>query len=385
MAASETTAPQFIANAMDHHHHHHHSHAPSHDGLSHAPDDFGFAFAVGIALNTVFVIAELIFGYAANSLALISDAVHNFSDVISLVLAWAAAWLGRRRPTEQHTYGYRRASILAALVNAGLLLIAVGAIAVEAVERIIAPAEVAGWTVILVAALGIVVNGATALLFMRGRDSDLNVRGAYLHMIADAGVSLGVVIAALVIMLTGWLWLDPAISLGIAAVVLASGWGLARDSVNLALDGVPRGIELADVKDYLGRLDGVTDVHDLHVWAMSTNETALTAHLVRPGGTRPYSSTASARNSRAVSTSTTPRCRSRPAVTSANWLRPRWCRASRSSLDAILAVHRPDPRLGWGRISAAIPAVRSGGCDRACLGVIPVQRLKAWVKALTSR
>jgi cobalt-zinc-cadmium efflux system protein len=265
-------------------HDHDHSHVHSHAGHGHAPDHFGVAFAVGIALNTAFAVAELIFGYAANSLALISDAVHNFSDVIALLLAWAAGWLARRQPTAQHTYGYRRASILAALVNAGLLLIAVGAIAVEAIDRIREPAEVAGITVMLVAALGIAVNGGTALLFMRGRHGDLNIRGAYLHMAADAGVSAGVVVAALLIMLTGWLWIDPAISLCIAAVVLASGWGLARDSVNLALDGVPRGIELVNVKDYLGRLEGVTEVHDLHVWAMSTNETALTAHLVRPGG-----------------------------------------------------------------------------------------------------
>ena len=264
---------------------HDHSHAHGHAGHSHAPDNFGVAFAVGIALNTAFVAAELVFGYAANSLALISDAVHNFSDVIALLLAWAAGWLGRKRPTEQHTYGYRRASILAALVNAGLLLIAVGAIALEAIDRIREPAAVAGWTVLLVAAFGVAINGVTALLFMRGRHGDLNIRGAYLHMAADAGVSLGVVVAAFVIMLTGWLWVDPTISLVIAAVVLASGWGLARDSVNLALDGVPKSIELAEVKDYLGRLEGVIEVHDLHVWAMSTNETALTAHLVRPGGT----------------------------------------------------------------------------------------------------
>ena len=266
------------------HHHHDHAHAHGHAGHSHAPDNFGFAFAIGIVLNAGFVAAEVIFGYAANSLALISDAVHNFSDVIALLLAWAAVWLARKRPTQQHTYGYRRASILAALINAGLLLIAVGGIAVEAINRIREPADVAGWTVVLVATLGIVVNGGTALLFMRGRHGDLNIRGAYLHMAADAGVSLGVVVAAFAIMLTGWQWVDPAISLCIAAVVLASGWGLARDSVNLALDGVPKGIELADVKDYLGQLQGVTEVHDLHIWAMSTNETALTAHLVRPGG-----------------------------------------------------------------------------------------------------
>jgi cobalt-zinc-cadmium efflux system protein len=282
-----------MAHQHDHDHHDHslgddhghaHGHSHGHVGHSHAPDHFGFAFAAGVTLNTVFVVAELVFGYAANSLALISDAVHNFSDVISLLLAWAALWLARKQPTQQHTYGYRRASILAALVNAGLLLIAVGGIAVEAINRIQEPAAVAGWTVVLVAALGILVNGSTALLFMRGRHGDLNVRGAYLHMAADAGVSFGVVVAALVIMATGWLWVDPAISLCIAAVVLASGWGLARDSVNLALDGVPKGIELAKVKDYLVTLEGVTELHDLHIWAMSTNETALTAHLVRPAG-----------------------------------------------------------------------------------------------------
>jgi cobalt-zinc-cadmium efflux system protein len=283
--AVETT-PQRLSHAPMAHQHDYHddSHAHGHAGHGHAPESFGFAFAVGVALNTAFVVAELVFGYAANSLALISDAVHNFSDVIALLLAWVAGWLARKQPTEQHTYGYRRASILAALVNAGLLLIAVGGIAVEAVARIEEPAAVAVGTVVVVAALGIVVNGFTALLFMRGRHGDLNIRGAFLHMAADAAVSLGVVVAALVIMLTGWQWLDPAISLGIAAIVLASGSGLARDSVNLALDGVPRSIELAGVRDYLGRLEGVTEVHDLHVWAMSTNETALTVHLVRPGG-----------------------------------------------------------------------------------------------------
>jgi cobalt-zinc-cadmium efflux system protein len=266
------------------HDHEHHDHSHSHAGHSHAPDNFGMAFAVGAALNTAFVVAELIFGYAANSLALISDAVHNFSDVIALLLAWGGAWLAGRRPTDTHTYGYRRASILAALFNAGLLLVAVGGIAVEAINRLREPAAVASWTVVWVAALGILINGGTALMFMRGRHGDLNVRGAYLHMAADAGVSFGVVIAALVIMATGWLWVDPAISLVIAAVVLASGWGLMRDSVNLALDAVPKGIELAKVRDYLAGLDGVSEVHDLHIWAMSTNETALTAHLVRPGG-----------------------------------------------------------------------------------------------------
>ena len=271
--------------AHDHAHHHHaHDHSHGRAAHSHAPESFGWAFAIGASLNTGFVIAELIFGYAANSLALISDAIHNLSDVIALLLAWAAAWLAERKPTQRHTYGYRRVSILAALFNAGLLLVAVGGIAVEAVDRLYTPAPVAGWTIVVVAALGVAINGFTALLFMRGRHGDLNIRGAYLHMVADAGVSLGVVVAALIIMVTGWLWLDPAISLVIAAVVFWSGWGLARDSVNLALDGVPRGIELVEVRDYLAGLEGVSEVHDLHVWAMSTNETALTAHLVRPGG-----------------------------------------------------------------------------------------------------
>ena len=273
--------------AHDHAHHGHshgHDHSHGHAGHSHAPDSFGWAFAVGASLNSAFVVTELVLGYAANSLALISDAVHNLSDVFALLLAWGAAWLSQKRPTEQHTYGYRRASILAALFNAGLLLVAVGGIAVEAVNRLYSPAPVAGWTVVAVAALGVGVNGGTALLFMRGRHGDLNVRGAYLHMAADAGVWLGVVAAALIIMVTGWLWLDPAISLVIAAVVFWSGWGLARDSVNLALDGVPRGIELVKVKDFLAGLEGVVEVHDLHIWGMSTNETALTAHLVRPGG-----------------------------------------------------------------------------------------------------
>ena len=245
----------------DHSHGHGHSHAHGHAGHGHAPATFGLAFAVGGALNTVLVGAEFGFGYAANSLALISDAIHNLSDVLALLLAWGAAWLSARRPTQQHTYGYRRASILAALINAGLLLIGVGGIAVEAVDRLREPAAVAGWTVVIVAAIGILVNGLTALMFMRGRDDDLNIRATYLHMAADAGVSLGVVVATLLIMATGWLWVDPAVSLGIAALVLASGWGLARDSVNLALDGVPKGIELADVKDYLARLDEIGRAH----------------------------------------------------------------------------------------------------------------------------
>ena len=242
------------------------------------------AFAIGVTLNSAFVVAELVFGYAAQSLALISDAIHNLSDVMALLLAWGALWLSRKQPTDRHTYGYRRASILAALANAALLLIVVGGIAVEAIDRLRAPADVASVTVMWVAALGILINGATALLFMRGRHDDLNIRGAYLHMAADAGVSFGVVVAAALTIVTGWLWIDPVVSLVIAAVVLVSGWDLARDSVNLALDAVPRDIALGDVREYLAALDGVSEVHDLHIWAMSTNEIALTAHLVRPGG-----------------------------------------------------------------------------------------------------
>jgi cobalt-zinc-cadmium efflux system protein len=279
-----------MAHGHDHDRDHGHSHAPGHShthghgGHHHAPESFGFAFAVGVTLNSAFVLVELVFGYLANSLALISDALHNFSDVIALLLAWGAALLSRKLPTELHTYGYRRASILAALVNAGLLLLGVGAIILEAIDRLRFPAAVAGSTVIWVAALGILINGSTALLFMRGSEHDLNIRGAYLHMVADAAVSFGVVVAAVVITLTGWLWVVPVTSLVVAALVLVSGWGLARDSVNLALDAVPSHIDFGDVRDYLAGLEGVADVHDLHIWAMSTSETALTVHLVRPGG-----------------------------------------------------------------------------------------------------
>ena len=226
------------------------------------------------------------FGLAAHSVALLADAAHNLGDVLGLLLAWAAAWLGRRRPTRERTYGYGRSSILASLTNAVVLLVSVGAIAVEAVQRLAAgvPAgEVGGKTVMVVAACGIVVNGVTAWLFARGRTGDLNVRGAFLHMAADAAVSAGVVVAGLVILLTGWAWLDPVVSLGIVVVILVSTWGLLRDSLNLALDKVPEGVSADRVRAYLVALPGVTEVHDLHIWGLSTTETALTAHLVRPG------------------------------------------------------------------------------------------------------
>lgn len=256
----------------------------AHDhGHSHAPASFGRAFAIGISLNMGFVIVEAIFGFLAGSLALVSDAGHNLSDVLGLVIAWAASVLVRRQPTERRTYGLRRTSILAALVNAVFLLVAIGAIAWEAIKRFSEPSPVQGWTVIWVAAMGVVINGVTAFLFMSGRKHDLNIRGAYLHMAADAGVSVGVVIAGVVILLTGWVWLDPVVSLGIAAIVLIGTWGLLKDSVNMALDAVPEGIQAADVHTYLGSLPSVTEVHDLHIWPMSTTETACTAHLILQG------------------------------------------------------------------------------------------------------
>ena len=242
-------------------HHHHH----------HAPASYDRAFAVGVALNLGFVLAEVAFGLRAESLALLADAGHNLSDV-----------LARRGPTPRFTYGLRRFSILAAVANAGLLLIAVGAIAIEAVQRLRHPAPVAGGTVMIVAAIGIVINVGTALGFMRGRSSDLNIRGAFLHMIADAVASAGVVLTGLLLAVTGWLWLDPAVSLLLVAVIMWSTWGLARDSLDLALDAVPPGIDFDAVCGVLRGLDGVVQVHDVHIWGMSTTDVALTAHLVRP-------------------------------------------------------------------------------------------------------
>jgi cobalt-zinc-cadmium efflux system protein len=224
-----------------------------------------------------------VFGYLANSLALIADSAHNFTDVVGLLLAWGGAWLAARRPTKRYTYGFRRASILAALGNAALLLVATGGILIEAWHRFQDPEPVATGIVMAVAGLGIVVNGATALLFMSGRNDDLNIKGAFLHMVGDAGISLGVVVGAALTAFSGWLWLDPTISVAIAVAVLWSTWGLARDSVNLALDAIPREIDHDAVAGYLQTLPGVREVHDLHIWAMSTTETALTAHLVRPG------------------------------------------------------------------------------------------------------
>lgn len=263
---------------------HHGDHRHDHSGHSHAPRDFGRAFAIGIALNTAFVIAEATFGLISNSMALVADAGHNLSDVLGLLVAWTAATLAKRQPSARYTYGLRGSSILAALFNAVFLLVAVGAIGWEALMRLRQPEPVAELTVIVVAAIGIVINGATAWLFAAGRKGDLNIRGAYLHMAADAAVSLGVVLAGLGIMLTGWLWIDPVTSLVIAAVIVAGTWGLLRDSVAMSLGAVPRQIDPAAVRTMLSSCAGVSEVHDLHIWPMSTTEIALTCHLVIPGG-----------------------------------------------------------------------------------------------------
>ena len=263
-----------------HDHHHGHGHGHSHDRA--AP--FGAAFALGLALNLGFVAAETVCGVIGNSVALLADAGHNLGDVLGLAIAWTASVLARRRPSHRFTYGLRSSSILAALFNAIVLLIAVGGITVEALNRLAAPEPVASRLVMAVAAIGIVINGATALLFLRGRHGDLNVRAAFVHMAADAGVSLAVVLTGAAILLTGWLWLDPAASLAVALAIVIGTWRLLRDAVNLALHGVPAGIDAAEVRAHLIELAGVTAVHDLHIWPMSTTETALTCHLVMPSG-----------------------------------------------------------------------------------------------------
>ena len=252
----------------------------SHDH-SHAPANYNKAFAIGVALNVLYILVEVIAGFSINSIALLADAGHNTSDVVSLLLAWGASYLTTLPPSKRRTYGLRKTSILASLTNAIILLIAIGAIAWEAIRRFAQPQAIPGGTVMWVAGMGVVINTATALLFMKGRKGDINIKGAFLHMAADAGVSVGVVLAVLAISLTGLLWIDPAVSLLIVAVIAIGTWGLLRDSVNLAMDSVPEGIDPEAVSDYLAKLPGVTEVHDLHIWAMSTTETAL-AHLVKP-------------------------------------------------------------------------------------------------------
>jgi cobalt-zinc-cadmium efflux system protein len=270
----------------DHHDHAHHgAHDHGHPGHAHthAPADFDRAFAIGIGLNLGFVAIEAFYGWKVDSLALLADAGHNLSDVAGLVLALAGALAGRVRPDARHTYGFKRASILAAFANALLLLVAMGSLAWEAFGRLQSPQETHGLTIIVVAAIGIVVNGATAWLFLRGQ-ADLNLRSAYLHMAADALVSAGVVVAGALTLWLGWTWLDPLASLLIAAVIVIGTWGLFRQSLHLLFDGVPADVDLRAVHDCLLAMPGVAQVHDLHVWAMGTSEVALTAHLVMPAG-----------------------------------------------------------------------------------------------------
>lgn len=238
------------------------------------------AFAVGAAINMAFVVAEALLGLAANSVALVADAAHNLGDVLALLLAWGAAWLTRRPPTARRTYGWGRSSILAALINATVLLIGVGAIGIEAIRRLLQPEPVASDIVMAVAAAGILVNGGTALLFMRDRNSDLNIRAQFQHLAGDALVSIAVVAAALAIRLTGLTWLDPVASLGVAGVIVAGTWSTLRESLDLSLDAVPSGLTQQEVSDWLAALPGVREVHDLHIWGLSTTETALTVHLV---------------------------------------------------------------------------------------------------------
>ena len=261
-----------------------HSHADHRHGHHHHPVEFGRAFAIGIALNLGFVAVEAIYGFLANSMALLADAGHNLSDVLGLAAAWLGAVLAKRPPSRRFSYGLRAASILTAFGNSLILLIAVSFIVYHAVMRLIIPDVVEGGTVMIVAAIGIAVNGATALMFARGRRSDINIRGAYLHMVADALVSAGVVVAGIGIALTGWVWIDPIAGLIVAAVILIAGADLLRDSTIMALAGVPPGIDHEEVEAHLLALPGVERVHDLHIWPMSTTEFALTAHLVMPTG-----------------------------------------------------------------------------------------------------
>ncbi|EIF51684.1 cation diffusion facilitator family transporter [Sulfurovum sp. AR] len=252
----------------------------NHSHHHHLINNYNRSFAIGIAFNVIFVIIEVGYGLLADSLALIADAGHNFSDVLSLMLAWGASYLSTKHPTHKRTYGLRKVTIMASLVSAVLLLVALGGIAWESIERLSSPEPVNGMIIIVVAAIGVVINTATALLFVKGQKHDLNIRAAYLHMAADAAISLGVVVAGIAIMITGWLWLDPVISLFIVLFILIGTWSLLKDSIDLSIDAVPQGIDVQHIKNYLTGLKNVTEIHDLHIWALSTTETALTVHLV---------------------------------------------------------------------------------------------------------
>jgi len=266
-----------------HSHEQGHSHAHGH-GHSHAPASFGMAFAVGIGLNTGFLLIETFYGFYANSMALVADAGHNLSDVLGLIVAWAGATMARTSATPRFTYGLKKASILSALINSLFLLIAVGAIGAEAIRRLFHPSSTEGMVVVIVAAIGILVNGATALMFTRGREHDINIQGAFLHMVSDALVSAAVVFSGFVILWTGQRWVDPVMSLAVAVVILWGSIGLLKESVWMSLAGVPSGIDPDEVEAALASLEGVESLHDLHIWPLSTTETALTAHLVLPEG-----------------------------------------------------------------------------------------------------
>jgi cobalt-zinc-cadmium efflux system protein len=270
--------------AHDHGHDHGHPHGLGHAHV-HAPANFGKAFAIGIALNTALVAAEAVYGYIGNSTALLADAGHNLSDVLGLAMAWAASVAARRAPSGRFTYGLRASTMLAALANAVFLLVATGAIGWEAILRLREPEPVAGVTVMVVAGIGILINGFTAMLFARGRKDDINIEGAYLHMAADAAVSLGVVVSAALIIWTGWLWLDPVTSLVICVTILWSTTSLLRGSIDMSMAAAPKGTDLAEIRAFLLERPGVSAIHDLHVWPISTTETALTCHLVMPSGT----------------------------------------------------------------------------------------------------
>ncbi len=273
---------------MAHDHQHEESGHAGHDhgalGHVHAPANFGKAFAIGVALNAGFVVLEVVFGLASNSVALLADAGHNLSDALGLGVAWAAVILAKRKPTSRFTYGLGGTSILAALFNAVFLLVVVGGLTWEAIQRFSEPAPVAGKTVMIVAACGIVLNGFCAWLFSSGSKGDLNVRGAFMHMAADALVSLGVVIGGFVILLTGWHWIDPVMSIVINLVIVGGTWTLLTGSLTMTLNAVPKDVDMAKVREFLLGLPGVSAIHDLHVWSLSTTETAMTCHLVTPGG-----------------------------------------------------------------------------------------------------
>lgn len=251
---------------------------------SHTSQNYGKAFGIGIALNTLYVIVEIFYGFLANSSALLADAGHNASDIFSLILAWIAIKIATKKPSKRYTYGMRKTTILASMFNGILILVAAGFIAWEAIEKFNSPSPVAGNIVMVVAAIGLVVNSGTAFLFWKGQKGDLNIRGAFLHMAADAIVTLGVLLGGLAIRYTGFEWIDPTLSLIIVVVIVYSAWGLLRDSFAIAVDAVPGNIDIEEVETYLNTIDGVAEVHDLHVWAMSTSETALSAHLVVPDG-----------------------------------------------------------------------------------------------------